>query len=101
IQDASSQACGEFFHPRPGEKWWDCCSGAGGKSMLLLDKEPHIDLWVSDRRKTAISALKERWKLGGYPPPQQAYVGTVAKVIAENKLPLFDQIITDLPCSGS
>ncbi len=35
VQDASSQQTGTFFHPKKNELWYDCCSGAGGKSLLL------------------------------------------------------------------
>lgn len=101
IQDASSQACGDFFAAAPGEKWWDCCAGAGGKSMLLIEKEPRVQLWVSDPRRKSIESLRQRWKTGGYPPFHASYTGSVSKLIAEQNLPVFDHIIADLPCSGS
>lgn len=101
IQDASSQACGEAFAPRPGEKWWDCCCGAGGKSMLLLDKEKAVELWVSDSRKKAIQSLKKRWSSSPYPLPHRILTGTVARLVQEEDMPLFDHIIADLPCTGS
>src|ERR1700761_5020070 len=33
VQDASSQQTGTFFTPEKNELWYDCCSGAGGKSL--------------------------------------------------------------------
>jgi 16S rRNA (cytosine967-C5)-methyltransferase len=35
IQDLASQAVGLVCDPEPGERWWDCCAGAGGKALHL------------------------------------------------------------------
>jgi 16S rRNA (cytosine967-C5)-methyltransferase len=35
IQDLASQAVGAVCDPDPGERWWDACAGAGGKSLHL------------------------------------------------------------------
>jgi 16S rRNA (cytosine967-C5)-methyltransferase len=35
IQDLASQAVGLACRPDPGDRWWDACAGAGGKSLHL------------------------------------------------------------------
>ncbi len=35
IQDLASQAVGLACDPDPGDRWWDACAGAGGKSLQL------------------------------------------------------------------
>lgn len=35
IQDLASQAVALACDPDPGERWWDACAGAGGKSLHL------------------------------------------------------------------
>jgi len=35
IQDLASQAVAMACDPDPGERWWDACAGAGGKSLHL------------------------------------------------------------------
>jgi 16S rRNA (cytosine967-C5)-methyltransferase len=35
IQDLASQAVGRVCDPDPGERWWDACTGAGGKALHL------------------------------------------------------------------
>ena len=103
VQDASSQATGDYFQPRKGEKWWDCCSGAGGKSLLLADKLPGVTLTVSDKRSTILRNLTERFKRYGLPMPQ-TMVADVSdpwdtdSTVGDKK---FDRIICDVPCSGS
>lgn len=103
VQDASSQQTGNYFQPQPYEQWWDCCSGAGGKSLLLKDKEPLVELTVSDTRKTILKNLKERFRRYSHimPTVYQADVSdlTALKDIMPDKQ--YDHIICDVPCSGS
>ncbi|RYE21669.1 MAG: RsmB/NOP family class I SAM-dependent RNA methyltransferase, partial [Sphingobacteriales bacterium] len=103
VQDASSQQTGEYFHAAPGEQWWDCCSGAGGKSLLLMDKEPTIKLTVSDKRKTILHNLQERFALYGHKPKQASVLdmSDEAEIQKAMKGKLFDNIICDVPCTGS
>ena len=103
VQDASSQKTGEYFTALPYEKWWDACSGAGGKSLLLKDKEPLVDLTVSDTRKSILNNLKERFRTYSHIMPM-AYEVDVANASQLNDVmrdKLFDNIICDVPCTGS
>lgn len=103
VQDASSQATGTFFQPKAHELWWDCCSGAGGKSLLLKDIEPGVQLTVSDKRSSILHNLAERFKLYGYPAPTQKIVDMTDANELRRTLgnELFDNIICDVPCTGS
>ncbi|MDQ7949798.1 MAG: RsmB/NOP family class I SAM-dependent RNA methyltransferase, partial [Pedobacter sp.] len=47
IQDLSSQQTGAYFRPEKYGYWWDCCAASGGKSLLLYDLEPTVQLLVS------------------------------------------------------
>jgi 16S rRNA (cytosine967-C5)-methyltransferase len=103
VQDASSQQTGTYFKPRAGEHWLDCCSGAGGKSLLLKDMEPSVKLAVSDIRDTILHNLRERFRGYGHQAPV-TYTTNVsdAKALAATlKGAHFDNIICDVPCSGS
>jgi len=52
VQDLNSQKVGELFNlVRPGrsdqvENVWDCCAASGGKSLMLYDLFPGINLTV-------------------------------------------------------
>lgn len=103
VQDASSQETGSYFQPQPYEQWWDCCSGAGGKSLLLKDKEPLVDITASDTRKTILKNLKDRFRTHSHilPKVYQADVSKLPEVkdiMPDNQ---FDHIICDVPCTGS
>lgn len=103
VQDASSQQTGTYFHPKKVEEWYDCCCGAGGKSLLLKDMEPGVKLTVTDRRESIIHNLKERFRLYSHLAPT-SYVTDVSDKAAIRKTlgnKTFDNIICDAPCSGS
>lgn len=103
IQDASSQATGSYFQPKPKTLWWDCCSGAGGKSLLLKDLEPTVILTSSDVRASILHNLKERFKLYHLPQPKTMVVNAAATDAIKSELgdTRFDGILSDVPCTGA
>ncbi|HTN47389.1 MAG TPA: hypothetical protein VL098_13650 [Flavipsychrobacter sp.] len=103
VQDASSQKTGNYFKPKPGETWWDCCSGAGGKSLLLKDIQPKVKLTVSDKRESIIQNLKKRYALYFKTLPESiiADMTDASQLRKQLQSKQFDHIICDAPCSGS
>ncbi|MVT10739.1 RsmB/NOP family class I SAM-dependent RNA methyltransferase [Chitinophaga tropicalis] len=102
IQDASSQQVGQLFTPAPGELWWDACAASGGKSILLMDKQPGVKLMVSDVRASILQNLHQRFKEAGIRHYESIVLDLTAPVadsaIGKRR---FDHIILDAPCSGS
>ena len=102
IQDASSQKAGALFTAKAGEQWWDSCAASGGKSILLLDKQPGVKLLVSDVRASIINNLHQRFKEAGIRQYESVVMDLTAPVTSSViKDRLFDHIILDAPCSGS
>lgn len=112
VQDASSQQTGNYISLEPNQKVWDCCSGAGGKSLMLKDIEPKIELYCSDIRPQILENLKERFKQSGLPSPYEVALDIThnnsGEIIFETKNErktatknYFDVIIADIPCTGS
>jgi 16S rRNA (cytosine967-C5)-methyltransferase len=101
IQDLSSQKTGAYFEPKKYDYWWDCCAASGGKSLLLHDLEPNIELLVSDVRENSLNNLQERFQLAGI----KKYHLKVIDLLQNNDQVLhhyeFDGILLDAPCSGS
>ncbi|MRG47384.1 RsmB/NOP family class I SAM-dependent RNA methyltransferase [Chitinophaga sp. SYP-B3965] len=98
IQDLSSQETGLRFHPKAGEHWWDCCAASGGKSILLHDLQPAVNLFASDVRASILENLRKRFAEAGL----KNYTSKVLDLTAPSlKLPQFSGIILDAPCSGS
>ncbi|MBK8345246.1 MAG: hypothetical protein IPL12_19380 [Bacteroidetes bacterium] len=100
IQDIASQQTIQLIQPQKNEAWWDCCAGSGGKSLMLMAQQPQIQLFVSDIRKSILDNLKERFTRNGI----LNYNGLIVDLTISDtykRLPLFDGIIADVPCSGS
>lgn len=101
VQDLSSQKTGLFFEPKAYDRWWDCCAASGGKSLLLHDLEPTVQLVVSDVRETSLNNLDDRFHEAGI----KKYQKKVLDLLQNNDQDLhdyeFDGIVLDAPCSGS
>jgi len=107
VQDLASQnACSELKVEK-GLKVWDCCSGAGGKSLFLAEMQPKLKLYASDIRPSILHNLKQRFKSKRLDMPKSAVIDITVPVQklnfeSEQITPgYFDIIIADVPCSGS
>ena len=59
-------------------KAWDCCAASGGKSILLKDKFPRVQLTVSDIRETILRNLRQRFQRAGI-KDYHAFVADLSK----------------------
>ncbi|MBS1616646.1 MAG: hypothetical protein JST06_11080 [Bacteroidetes bacterium] len=103
VQDASSQATAAYFMGSHQEHWWDCCAGAGGKSLMLAEQSKSISLLVTDRRPSILSNLKERFQRYQLALPESRCLDVsdaraVSSALGKRQ---FEGIICDAPCSGS
>ncbi|MBL7812182.1 MAG: hypothetical protein JNL57_08160 [Bacteroidetes bacterium] len=107
VQDLGSQRCLHASWFAPGGAIWDCCCGAGGKSLQLRSMLPEGILYASDKRPGSIQNLKSRFAalkielpvcgtLDLYHPQPTLCIGT-----AVFDKPVFDTIVADVPCTGS
>jgi len=83
-----------------GVSAWDCCAGSGGKSLLLYDIDPTINLTVSDVRKAILVNLEKRFSRAGIKKFRKFLVDLTRPHLL---LPGadFNLIICDAPCTGS
>lgn len=108
VQDASSQYTVNYMYPltsvrKQKELWWDCCAGAGGKSLMIKDSNNAIHFTVSDVRASILHNLSGRFKLYFNETPVQHIVDVTDEVQLTKAIggKRFDNIICDVPCSGS
>ncbi len=106
VQDYNSQRVGEYLklvieNKKSEIDVWDCCAASGGKSILAYDINPSIKLIVSDKRKSILQNLEERFAKAGI----KNYTSFVADLSSPHPLEKvarrFDFIIADVPCTGS
>ncbi len=115
VQDYSSQRTVELLFnlkskiSKPKFTVWDCCAASGGKSIMIHDLYPKIDLTVSDIRDSILHNLKKRFQEADIKKyhifkadltnphslsPRAERSGTT------HNSP-YELIICDVPCSGS
>ncbi len=105
VQDLSSQFICTGIYIEDGDKIWDVCSGAGGKSLNLSSRGVG-EFYLSDVRPAIIQNAKSRFASMYYmahygvadmqKPATQLKFG--AKDVGHG---YFDTIVADVPCSGS
>ncbi len=98
IQDPASQAIGLLCGALPGERWWDMCAGAGGKTLHLCDAMAGKGVVIAtDTHEKRLKELRRRLSLAGrHNLEVQLWTGDRAP-----KGPLFDGVLVDAPCSNS
>ncbi len=101
VQDRSSQQVANlfsYFQEASVKKVWDCCAASGGKSILLIDTLPGIQLSVSDIRATILHNLRQRFAEAGI-AQFQSFLADLSQPLPVKQQ--YDAIICDVPCSGS
>ncbi len=98
VQDISSQCVGFACAPEPGQDWWDCCAGAGGKAMHLMDlMQQKGKVLATDVRIEALKELKKRARRYGI---RGIRTQPFNAAIDEPFTKTFDGVLVDAPCSG-
>ncbi len=100
VQDLASQAIGLVCNPSPGERWWDSCAGAGGKSLQLsFLMQGKGSITASDIREYKLDDLKRRARRAAISNIRcSGWNGKALKLKKQNN---FDGVLVDAPCSCS
>ncbi|MBO5992080.1 MAG: RsmB/NOP family class I SAM-dependent RNA methyltransferase [Lentisphaeria bacterium] len=98
VQDLASMCVTFACAPSAGERWYDACAGAGGKTLHLASlMNGKGSITAGDIRVSALEELKKRARRAGWsnitvrPHDGGAWKG-------KHK---FDGVLVDAPCSGS
>ncbi|MBE0565786.1 MAG: RsmB/NOP family class I SAM-dependent RNA methyltransferase, partial [Krumholzibacteria bacterium] len=105
IQDLASQQIGLAVDARPGQTVWDCCAGAGGKSLqLAAAMQGKGAVHATDLYENKLKDLRRRARRAGW-------ANLRAGLWDGDRLPDFgpevlgrggfDRVLVDAPCSGS
>ena len=100
IQDEGSQLIVEAVAPKPGDKVFDACAGAGGKTLGLLAYAQGKGEFVAvDIDKKKLSELQRRAKRAGYNQVKTSDFDMID--LPKKYLAWADRVLVDTPCSGS
>ncbi len=98
VQDISSQCVGQVCAPELDQDWWDCCAGAGGKALHLMDlMQQQGKVLATDIRSDALKELKKRARRHGV---RNIRTHPFNAATDEPFTKTFDGVLADAPCSG-
>ena len=100
IQDLASQAIALCCRPKPGERWWEPCAGAGGKTLALASGMNNKGTVIAgDIRGYKLEDLRKRARRAGFSNIQcKEWDG---KPLRKKQQANFDGVLVDAPCSCS
>ncbi len=100
VQDLASQIIGLVCSPKPGQRWWDACAGAGGKSLHLADlMQGKGTVIATDIRSYKLDDLRTRSRRAGFPNIEcREWNG---KALKGRQKENYDGVLVDAPCSCS
>ena len=98
VQDLASQGIVRFSSPRPKERWFDPCAGAGGKTLALAEAMAGTGIVVAgDVREKVLVELRRRANRAKYPDIMvRRHDGRPWRGLNP-----FDGVLVDAPCSCS
>jgi len=100
VQDVASQCIGLVAAPKTGERWWDACAGAGGKTLQMADLMQRKGTVVaSDIRGYKLDDLRLRARRAGFPNiTTKEWDG---KALRKKQQEKYDGVLVDAPCTCS
>ena len=97
VEDAASQLCAEILGAQPGDTIADVCAAPGGKSLYsAIRMENRGVIHSYDIHEHKIKLMKENADRLGVSIMQPA----IRDAASNQKLPVCDRILCDVPCSG-
>jgi 16S rRNA (cytosine967-C5)-methyltransferase len=105
IQDLASQQIALAIDVKPGQKVWDCCAGAGGKSLAIAARMNNKGVVIAtDLHGYKLEELKRRSKRAEFHNIRSfEWAGNeplrLPKEIAQQQG--FDWVLVDAPCSSA
>ena len=99
LQDVASQMIGIATQAKPGERWWDACAGAGGKTLQLAAMMQNKGtLIASDIREYKLLELRKRAR-------RAQFSNISPRPWSETRPPVknasVDGVLVDAPCTGT
>jgi 16S rRNA (cytosine967-C5)-methyltransferase len=96
IQEEGSQLIAELAGH--GSRILDCCAAPGGKTMILVERNPQAQIIACDVSPVRLEALRLRIASSPYAGQVQFLQADAAELSSE---PAYDLVLVDAPCSGT
>ena len=110
FQNPSAYEVVKLLDVKPGMSVWDACAAPGGKTALLAEMDPSLDILATDSSEHRLEKMKDLMDRLGFTNVKIACVDALAPHLSplepgasspEPRLSSkFDRILLDVPCSN-
>ena len=97
LQNPSAYEVVKLLDLKPGLKVWDACAAPGGKSALMAEMEPSLDILASDVSEFRVQKMHDVVDRLGLKNVRLECIDVLA---CNGGVGTFDRILLDVPCSN-
>ena len=99
FQNPSAYDVVKLLDAKPGMKVWDACAAPGGKTALLAEMDPTLDIHASDSSEFRLEKMQDLISRLGLANVKLSHIDVLnaADTVAGES---FDRILLDVPCSN-
>lgn len=99
FQNPSAYDVVKLLDAKPGMKVWNACAAPGGKTALLAEMDPTLDIHASDSSEFRLEKMQDLISRLGLTNVKLSHIDVLnaaGTVVGET----FDRILLDVPCSN-
>jgi len=100
LQNPAAFAVVKLLGLKPNLKVWDACAAPGGKSALMGEMEPSLEILASDASESRVEKMQDLVDRLGLTNVNTACVDVLDSTLGLDPSAKFDRILLDVPCSN-
>jgi len=100
LQNPAAFAVVKLLDLKPNLKVWDACAAPGGKSALMAEMEPSLEILASDASESRVEKMQDLVQRLGLSKVKTACIDVLDGTLGLDASAKFDRILLDVPCSN-
>ncbi|MBO7105051.1 MAG: methyltransferase domain-containing protein [Fibrobacter sp.] len=99
FQNPSAYEVVKLLDAKPGMSVWDACAAPGGKTALLAEMDPSLDILATDPSEHRLEKMKDLMDRLGLTNVKTNCIDVLSSLVSRLSSK-FDRILLDVPCSN-
>ena len=99
FQNPSAYEVVKLLDAKPGMSVWDACAAPGGKTALLAEMDPSLDILATDSSEHRLEKMKDLMDRLGLTNVKTNCIDVLSSLVSRLSSK-FDRILLDVPCSN-
>ena len=99
FQNPSAYEVVKLLDAKPGMSVWDACAAPGGKTALLAEMDPSLDILATDPSEHRLEKMKDLMDRLGLANVKTNCIDVLSSLVSRLSSK-FDRILLDVPCSN-